>query len=581
MKKNINKSIRTGVLVFAGLLVSYACSDTWDEHYDATLSTGNVVDATIYQQLKSQGELSDFVEILDKTGYSALLDESQLVTVFAPVNGSFNKDSLLQEIANGHKDQVITRFVKNHIARYNYSSNANKQDIMLLNQKKTSLTNGVVGVDSIHAKSVNTVCNNGILHVLTSELPFHPNIYELLELDPDIDSMYMIIKYYDDDSLDVNRSVYRGVDEDGNRIYVDSVMIKNNRLLQRLDAYVYREDSDYLVIAPRKTAYNERYQLVKDYFNFNIHEDDRDSLQQYYANYFTLNSLFYNRNANIYEKDSLVTTTYNKRDPEHNVFYKPYSDDGLLAPGSYYEKMTCSNGIVYKTDSFPTSIYDAFFHEIKIEAESQGNINIEEDDKGNPNFTKNCNYQYRSDNTHPVSERGYMDVMPATAAAQPYIAYNIPNTLSGDYDIYLVTVPLKWGRAVEDADTLKGYQFRVNMFYRTNKATDTGATWPKTRNEVLKNPADPTGKEQNFRSDPEKMDTIFLGTIKLTECYYKTNKAGVMIQIQSYVSSSDAKTYSRRMLLDRLVLRPHGMPVESDDDDLQIVAPDPEPENEE
>lgn len=127
MKKNINKSIRTGILVFAGLLVSYACSDTWDDHYDPNLSTGNVVDATIYQQIKSTNELSDFLEILDKTGYSALLDESQIVTVFAPVNGSFNKDSLLTEIANGHKDQVITRFVKNHIARYNYSSNTNKQ----------------------------------------------------------------------------------------------------------------------------------------------------------------------------------------------------------------------------------------------------------------------------------------------------------------------------------------------------------------------------------------------------------------------------------------------------------------------
>ncbi|MBO7442694.1 MAG: fasciclin domain-containing protein, partial [Paludibacteraceae bacterium] len=340
MKKNINKTIRTGILVFAGLLVSYACSDTWDDHYNANQATGNVVDATIYQQLKSSKDLSDFLEIIDKTGYVSLLDESQLVTVFAPVNGSFNKDSLLLEIANGHKDQVITRFVKNHIARYNYSSTANKQDIMLLNQKKTSLTNGVVGVDSVHAKSVNTVCNNGILHVLNSELPFHPNIYELFELDPDIDSMYTIIKYYDDDSLDVNRSVYRGVDEDGNRIYVDSVMIKANRLMQRLDSYIYREDSDYLVIAPRKSSYNERYQLVNSYFNFNGHEDDRDSLQQYYANYFTLNTLFYNRNANIYDKDSLVTTTYSKWDPEHNVFYKPYTDEGLLAPGSYYQKVT-------------------------------------------------------------------------------------------------------------------------------------------------------------------------------------------------------------------------------------------------
>jgi hypothetical protein len=50
-----------------------------------------------------------------------------------------------------------------------------------------------------------------------------------------------------------------------------------------------------------------------------------------------------------------------------------------------------------------------------------------------------------------------------------------------------------------------------------------------------------------------------------------------MIQIQSYVSSSEAKTYSRRMLLDRLVLRPHGMPIKQDeDDDLPVLVPENE-----
>ena len=149
--------------------------------------------------------------------------------------------------------------------------------------------------------------------------------------------------------------------------------------------------------------------------------------------------------------------------------------------------------------------------------------------------------------------------------------------MSGEYDVYLVTVPLKYGRNLSsEADSLKAYQFRVNMFYRTNKETDTGSQWPKTRNEVLKNPTDPDGKETNFRSNPEKVDSIFLGTLKFTECYYRTNKAGVMIQIQSYVSTKETKDFSRRMLFDRLILRPHGMPVKADEDDLPIVAPENE-----
>jgi len=53
----------------------------------------------------------------------------------------------------------------------------------------------------------------------------------------------------------------------------------------------------------------------------------------------------------------------------------------------------------------------------------------------------------------------------------------------------------------------------------------------------------------------------------------------VMIQIQSYVSTKETKDFSRRMLIDRLILRPHGMPVKADEDDLPVVAP--EPDNEE
>jgi len=582
MKKNIIKSVRSGIILMVVLLASYACSDTWDEHYDATVTNASKVDATLYQQIKSNPELSNFLKIIDATGYKALLDENQIVTVFAPVNSSLTDartDSLLTEIENGRKDLVITRFMKNHIARYNYSSNNEEQDITLLNKKQTTLQNGIVGIDSVHALSVNTICNNGVLHIMSSDLPFHPNIYELMEVDPEIDSMYVIMSEYDEDSLDVNRSVYRGIDEDGNRIYVDSVIINTNDLMARLTAYLHREDSNYWVIAPRNKAFNERFQTVWNYFNFNVHEEDRDSLQQYYSNYFTLNSLFFNRNTNAHYEDSLLTTTYNRWDPEHNVFYKPFEEGGLLAPGSYTQKINCSNGVVYKTDSFPTSIYDAFFREIKVECESTGMLNVEQDSKGDPLYTKNCSYSYVSDLTHPVSQRGYLDVIPSSGSAQPYLAYNIPNTLSGEYDMYLVTVPLRYNPRIAETDTLKGYQFRVNMFYRTNKATDTGSTWPTARNEVLKNPNDPKGKT-NFWSNPLEIDTIFLGTKKFDVSYYQTDKAGVMIQIQSYVSSRETSTYSRRMLFDRILLRPHGMPVKEKEEESSDSAGDNNPSEE-
>ena len=581
MNKNIYKSIRTGAVALASLLACYSCSDTWDDHYKTGFDS-QVVDATIYQQLQAEkASLSDFLEIIDATGYKALLDETQIVTVFAPVNGSFNKDSILQEIANGNKDMVISRFIKNHIARYNYSANSDEQKVELLNKKFTSLVKGYVSDDSIPTQK-ETICNNGVLHILDSEIPFQANIYELMETTEGLDSIYATLHYYDEDSLDINRSIYRGVDEDGNRIYVDSVIIHTNDLMSRLVGYVHREDSDYTVILPTNEAYKQRLEEARSYFVYNLHEDDRDSLQQFYSTYYTLSPLMFNNNVNLHQEDSLVTTSYSKWDPKYNVFYKPFEQGGILAQGTYTDRIECSNGVIYMTDTYPSTIYDSFFREIVVECESTGNVNVEQDEKGNTLFTKTCNYNHVTINNDEVSKRAYLDVQPSTTSSQPYIAYNIPNTLSGEYDMYLVTVPLKMGVNIQPEDSLKPYQFRVNMFYRTNRENEATSNWPSTRNETLRVPEGTSGSGQNFMSNPEKVDTIFLGTKKFTECYYHSAWAGVMIQIQAYVSSSATKTYWRRMLLDRIILTPHGMPLrgkEARAAELAALEEDETPDN--
>lgn len=559
MNKNIKLSIRTGVVAMAGLLACYSCSDDWDDHYDTGIS-GNRVNATIYEQMKANSALSNFVEVIDSAGYKPLLDESQIVTVFAPVSGSFNKDSLLSEIANGNKEQVLTRFVKNHIARFNYSANSHEQTVPLLNKKNVTLIEGSVSADSVRVVS-DTLCNNGILYVTQTPLPFHPNIYEAMEATAGMDSIYKQFSVYDEDSLDIGRSVYRGVDEDGNRIYVDSVIINTNKLMSRLDAYIQREDSNYMAIIPSNEAYANRINQAKQYFNYNVHEDGRDSLQNYYANYYTLNTLFYNMNTNLHDEDSLVSTVYSKYNPDYYVFYDPYKADGILAPGKYNDKIECSNGIIYTVDSIPTTIYDAFFHDIKLEGEHLGNINTDVNSSGSGIYTRNCTYDARTltDSTKYslISNRSYLDVQPSSSSAQPYVAFNVPGNLSGAYDMYVVTVPLKMGTSVGAADSTKAYKFRVNMFYRTNRATDSSSSWPTSRNETLRNPEN---NSQDFISDTENVDTIFLGTKTFTECYLGASNVGVMMQIQAYVRTSELATYSRRMLIDRILLRPHGMP---------------------
>jgi len=159
-------------------------------------------------------------------------------------------------------------------------------------------------------------------------------------------------------------------------------------------------------------------------------------------------------------------------------------------------------------------------------------INLEEDDKGNTNYTKNCTYAMEDiDPKFGVPGNQYLHAIPMTAAANPYIAFNLPALMANtNYTLRITMAP-------ETVDSIapQGNQFRINMFIK-----NPNGQWPKTRNYVCKNPLDPTGKTQNFTSSA---DTLTVIDLPLTLDY----ATDVMVQLQAYVSSADAKTYSRHL----------------------------------
>ena len=87
----------------------------WDDHYDATAGPGS--ELTLWQTMKQQSQLSDFCQVLEQTkvfrqhkktatSYAQLLDGGQSFTVLAPVNGTFNKDSLLRLVQTAVGDSI-------------------------------------------------------------------------------------------------------------------------------------------------------------------------------------------------------------------------------------------------------------------------------------------------------------------------------------------------------------------------------------------------------------------------------------------------------------------------------------------
>ena len=159
-------------------------------------------------------------------------------------------------------------------------------------------------------------------------------------------------------------------------------------------------------------------------------------------------------------------------------------------------------------------------------------INLEEDDRGNPLFTKNCTYKMEDvDPKFGVPGNQYLYAIPTSQSAQPYIGFNLPSLLANtNYTIRITMAP----EAI-DSIAPQPNQFRINMFFKGIEGD-----WPKTRNFVFRNPLDPTGKTQNFTSSA---DTLTVIDLPLTLDY----ATDVMVQLQAYVSSADAKTYSRHL----------------------------------
>ena len=575
MNTKIKKALSLGVLAFAGLFALYSCADKWEDHYETV--QGETYQGTLFDYLESQSEqLSDFAEILKAVGYDYNLSSDQMFTVWAPVNGSFDKEALLTMIENGDKERVIERFVQNHVALYSISLSPNAQDVTLQNSKVIKLSTAAEAKfgDCEIVKS-NVACKNGVFNIIAAENIYVPTIYEIMEDDfkeyllanPDLNpkevvSMMSFLDAYNADSLDESKSVFLGLDMSGNRVYIDSVMIRNNTILKMLDALVYEEDSTYWTIVPTVEAYQQRYEEAKKFLVYNpsvnaVSPIMADSLQNRYANLFAMRDLFYNINANEYYTDSLKSTDYSSLSWKEHVYRgDPFGSEGILANAEVVE---CSNGNIYKVNEYPFSIYDQFFKEIPV---SLNNYLVD----NTPGNTKNCTMDpvptgraIHMDETGKVWNLDYLHLIPSTNLVQPQVTFKITGTLSGTYDLKLVTLSPRFliQGTMDDEEVAandKLYKFRVNLFQRNDKgempAKATALYVPGT-------------KTRDFESHPltelaTPYDTIDICPITLDHCYYGRDEAGIMVQLVTNVSSSLLnKGYSREMLLHKILLVPH------------------------
>lgn len=535
---NYSNRLLKGLLIVIGATAMLtSCSDKWDDHYDAVTT----VDASksLWQNISSNENLSNFAALLKQTGFYSRLDTTQTYTVWAPLNGTFDYSS----ISTKGNATIIKEFLENHIARYRWSVSGNvSSSIMNLNGKMSQLVGRGKNYlfNGVSMENCNLLSNNGILHQLNGSSAFLPNIYEYLDKkDYSTDSIASLFHFYDITVFDKDKSL-QGPIVNGKVTYLDSVTTKSNTLFATLGgAYINSEDSSYTMVIPNDEAWKNAYDSIKSAFTYikklgSTQLSNIDSLSDINTKMAIVNNLVFNNNENKHQSDSLVSTSGNvfKGGSQYSIFA-----DSIAS-------VTLSNGkavVVKKFDFIPG---ESWQKEIKVEAEISANI---ESMSGvglsgqNPTVV-----QVGAQNpkvTGSVSNNRYMDFEPKNSSTNPYVVYNIPGALSTEYDIYVVFVPVNIlsdnvSSSLLDTDgNPKMNRAKFTLTYMNDKNVNTAYSSTVDINSTI-------------------IDSAYVGRVKFPVSYYGVNNENMTLKILSAVKSNETAKYSREMRIDCILLEP-------------------------
>lgn len=511
----------------AGLVIS-SCTD-WSDHFEDNGVTGS--NTTLWEEIQSRPELSDFAKVLENTkvfrmhkktaaSYAEVLNGGQSFTVIAPVNGTFDCKDLLEQVETNAGDSAVEHFfIKNHIARTPHS--AIESTFRMLNNKKVDMTSNSIWGVPFAEKNIRN--KNGILHIVSEELPYNKTIYEVLTLDTVYSQVGNVLKRYNEDIFNENASVQIGL-VDGVPVYADSVITEYNKMLNAI-GLLNEEDSTYHVAVPTNKGWNDAWKVAATYFNFSPTLDKRDSLQNYWTTRALLDDAIFSKTIQSNMEDSVKSIWYDKNHPEYHVFYKPFSTDGLF--GKANSDIVCSNGHLYSYDEWPFTPSQTYFRKIELEGEYSWYI-INQNNISTMNTITLV--------ADSISKGAFLDIA-QTGSNNWTATFKLDNTLSGKYDICVVIQP----KTVTDPTNTKTKPTRFKAAI----------------NYIEANGEQVTKDLGTFDASKNRTDTIVVGQdILLPVCNYDQNNDKVSLTLQSNVTQKQVSAYDRRMYLDCIILKP-------------------------
>ena len=537
----------------AAMLTATSCSD-WNDYNEVKPDAVNAsADLSLWENISKNPELSDFAKIIQKVGFDDELKAAHYYTVWAPLNGTYDVQELLQD---NDKD-VLYQFVKNHIAEYNHpASGIFSERIRTLNLKShifEGATNDYT-YSGVKVEKANLPSVNGTMHILAADAPFLPNVYEYIQERKGEDSIANYFHNYEYTYLDEERSVV-GPIVDGRQTYIDSVMVTENTLLNYLRAGLDEEDSTYTFLYPSNEAWVKRYEASKPYYKYisnlkaqdlanSTSNSDIQTLQvgSFDTEYMTDSLVKRNlvRNLAFSRNDTynaiLDKTSFSAEDSLRSTANVKFSNPEEILKASS-EIIEMSNGTIHILDSIAFHPWETFAPAInassitnraRILTGTAHEVRVDDPDSTKADFTK------------MREALRFTWVEPTSTYSKPELDIFLPHVLSTTYNIYLVMVPAN----ISLADSLrenKPNQINVTLNY----CSANGSLVDKDFG--------------TFSNDVSKIDTLFIGQHTFPVCYSGLNNYYPNIKITSPFSvfnKTMMDTYTRDLRIAAVILKP-------------------------
>jgi uncharacterized surface protein with fasciclin (FAS1) repeats len=519
------------VLLLLAIAVSFSSceNDQWNEHYRVDPSI--VPDENVWEIIKENPQFSIFAWAVRKTGFEKALTSSQMYTLWIPDNNALN--NLDTTAVTLDDEALIKEYLQNHISNFSYPASGQKlSSILFLNKKKMDFgyKNNGYYIGDIRVKQPNILASNGIIHVIDQRIPFFSNIWEYMSRTSELDSIRNYFYSFNRLFFDEQNSIPGDVNDEGLTVYLDSVIYNYNVLFRRLGD-ISNEDSTYTAMLPTNTAWKTSYNKISKFYKYYAQSPavqiTADTLQRSRTLLALTKDLFFSHTIQSMNEDSLQSTSRSK-------FYRPFAELGDGIPAS--------NGFVYVTQDIPYRAWESWHKEIRVEAERSAG--------------RSSTWSDIYDRTYQgiefdVSNRRYIEVVPAIASINPSVTFDIPNTLSGKknadgtiteggaYDIYVRFMPHK----LRSTSPRQG-KVVFSLIYQSD---DRGRIVTVNYNN------DP----DNFVLSPDTISKVLVASnVVFPYSEFGLETPNVKLRVSARVTAAQTTQFTRDMLIDCIIFEP-------------------------